>query len=398
MQGYNRSMIQKSTASQPRGIHGLAWLCLLLTALSAQGASLPVVHNPGASFVDVRARRAALQDAKTPRLLDALHHLGSCQGATVPAPPPDSEIIPSRYVSGSHGPINPREEELSRPYNQLQKIVADAANRYLVTGDSGEAVCAINAMKPWARAGALLTYNAADNRQKSYVAEWQVASLALAISIFRDDPRLKPADRTLVIDWLRSAALKLMADNADFRAEAEGNNHFYWRGLAYTATGIISGNNPLYQTGLAIYAKAIGDMDSQGAFPREMKRHELALHYQAFAIEPLVMIAELAQRQGNDLYSLSVNGHRLKDAIDFLRRSIADPALLSAYAPEPQVNEMDSGSPLLSWVEFWNQHSPDPAWQGVLKKPFHDVRAGGSTTLLAAPLQEAAQPAALTAQ
>lgn len=125
-----------------------------------------------------------------------------------------------------------------------------------------------------------------------------------------------------------------------------------------------------------------------------MDRHELALHSQAFAIEPLVMIAELARRQGLEIFDLEEHKRHLSDAIGFLSRAIADPRIVKKYTPEEQQIDPDlrPGSNLLGWAEFWNAYSPDPAWQDLLQKPLYDRVLGGSATLYAAPVSEKPQP------
>jgi poly(beta-D-mannuronate) lyase len=170
------------------------------------------------------------------------------------------------------------------------------------------------------------------------------------------------------------------------------NNHFFWRGLAAAAAGVISGDNKLFAQGVHTYATAIGKMDDQGAFPDEMARHELTMHYQAFAIEPLVMIAELAYRQGLNIYPLEQHGHRLSEAVNFLARALADPSIAKKYTPEAQQIDPDlqPGSALLSWTVLWAARTGDPAWQRYIDKPYFDSRLAGSTTLFAAPTQSLA--------
>jgi len=117
---------------------------------------------------------------------------------------------------------------------------------------------------------------------------------------------------------------------------ARENNHAYWRALCAASVGILTDDNKLYRDALEQYVRAIGQMNPDGSLPLEMARHENALHYQSFALTPLVMIAELAHRQGTDLYSMRVNGHTIADAVDFLVRASANLDLMKQYAQEPQ--------------------------------------------------------------
>jgi poly(beta-D-mannuronate) lyase len=375
---------------------GFCALLLLLFAVPMALAETPLtVRDPNASFLDVQARRKALQNAQTPRLREALASLKSCTTASMPAPPPVGQDIPSRYVSGSHGALNPQEHTLAEPYYKVQDVAAWGANRYLATGDPQEAACVIHALLPWAQSKALLNYNAKDDMVVWFQSTWTVASLSLSVSVIRAEPTLNAAERDQVIAWLRAAAYKSLSETRGPNSGTDRNNHFFWRGLAATAAGVISKDDKLFATGLRIYATAIGEIDSSGAFPEEMKRHELALHYQAFAIEPLVMIAELARRQGLGIYGLVENKRRLSDAVDFLSKAIADPSMVKKYTPEAQQTDPDlkPGSQLLAWAEFWNQRSPDPSWQSALQKPFYTARLGGNTTLYIAPVDEKTPPA-----
>jgi poly(beta-D-mannuronate) lyase len=370
----------------------VAGLTAILIALLFPGvacAETPlVVKDPNTSFLDVAARRQALQNAQSPLLRDALANLKGCVGVPFPAPPPHGQDIPSRYKSGSHGELNPLEHQLSEPYYKIQEIAAQGADKYLATGDPAEANCVIKALLPWVQdKAALLDYSSKDDMVVWFQSTWTVASLS--VSIIRSEPNLNIADRDRVIAWLHNAALKSVSESRGPTSGTSTNNHFFWRGLAAAAAGVISGDNKLFAQGVRTYAAAIGEMDDQGAFPDEMARHELAMHYQAFAIEPLVMIAELAYRQGLNIYPLEQHGHRLSDAVNFLSRALADPSIVKKYTPEAQKIDPDlqPGSALLSWTELWTARTGDPAWQRYIDKAYFDSRLAGSTTLFAAPAQ-----------
>jgi len=173
--------------------------------------------------------------------------------------------------------------------------------------------------------------------------------------------------------------------------DAHENNHAYWRALCATSVGILTSDDKLYRRGLAQYFRAIGQINPDGSFPLEMARHENALHYQSFALAPLVMIAELAARQGPepeiDLYSLRVNGHSISDAVDFLVRASADPTLIKKYASEPQTFSLFSNEKPPAWTEFWAARHPGKPWTDIITAPLVDSTIGGNTTIYAAPAQ-----------
>jgi poly(beta-D-mannuronate) lyase len=118
-----------------------------------------------------------------------------------------------------------------------------------------------------------------------------------------------------------------------------------------------------------------------------MARHENALHYQSFALAPLVMIAELAEQQGIDLYDVRVSGHTINDAVDFLVRASADPSLVKKYASEPQTFSLFSGEKPPAWTEFWAARHPGKPWSELIREPLVDSTIGGNATIYAAPAQ-----------
>jgi poly(beta-D-mannuronate) lyase len=379
--------------SYPAALAIFAAFMMLPIAPRAARAETPlIVKDPNASFLDVAARRLVLKNTQNPLLRDEIANLKGCVGTPFPAPPPHGQDIPSRYKSGSHGELNPVEHQLSEPYYKIQQIAAQGADKYLATGDPAEANCVIQALLPWVQdKAALLDYNSKDDMVVWFQSTWTVASLSLSVSIIRSEPKLDTADRDRVIAWLHNAALKAVSESRGPSSGTSTNNHFFWRGLAATAAGVISGDSKLFAQGVRTYATAVGEMNDQGAFPDEMARHELAMHYQAFAIEPLVMIAELAYRQGLNIYTLQENGHRLSDAVNFLARALADPSIVKKYTPETQQIDPDlqPGSALLSWTELWTARTGDHAWQKYIDKSYFDSRLAGSTTLFAAAAQAA---------
>ncbi|MEI9981465.1 MAG: alginate lyase family protein [Edaphobacter sp.] len=91
---------------------------------------------------------------------------------------------------------------------------------------------------------------------------------------------------------------KVAHRTVDFdNAGKQTNNHHYWRGLAAVSTGVISSDNDLFKWGVGVFKQGIDELDARGALPQEMARHERAIHYQSFALQPLVPLAEFAERQ-----------------------------------------------------------------------------------------------------
>jgi poly(beta-D-mannuronate) lyase len=47
----------------------------------------------------------------------------------------------------------------------------------------------------------------------------------------------------------------------------------------------------------------VGEIQASGVLMREMARAGMALHYHLYALAPLIMIAELGEANGMDLYA-----------------------------------------------------------------------------------------------
>jgi poly(beta-D-mannuronate) lyase len=347
------------------------------------------VRNPSASFFDVVARRDELRGMTTPRLKAAVAALPSCSPGVVPVPPQGRMIIPDYYLEGSHGPVNPAHATAGAPYVAMWKAVARAATRYVATGDSAEAVCLLSILGAWADAGALLNYTHEESRQAWFTVQWATAAAALALSVARGAPEVDPAQLDTVTAWLVKVAghqLSQLPPNPGPGVTSARNNHAHWRGLMAAAVGVVADKDELFRRGLQAFVEAVANLDENGAWPLEMERHERALHYQSFALQPLILIAELAKRQQIDLYAVEPHGRSIHDAVHFLLRAIDDPTLTTHYTPEPQdLDSLKPGSAGHAWAEFYDRRFPGKGAAVLLTAPLFNSWLGGGATVYAAP-------------
>jgi poly(beta-D-mannuronate) lyase len=362
-------------------------LCVPLSLAEKDPYAEAIVTSPDASFFQVSDRYLELSHATTPRVLEALSWKSGCVKSDQLAPPTGRMIIPHHYLSGSNGPINPAENIATAPYRKLNEVVSNGASRYVVTGNPAEAHCVANLLAKWAAANSLLDYSYQESSQAWYQVEWTLSSISLSWSVVQTDASIPAAQRAAILSWMHKVAEYMFDQDPHPGEPARENNHAYWRALCATSVGILTSDDKLYRRGLEQYFRAIGQINPDGSLPLEMARHENALHYQSFALAPLVMIAELAWRQGIDLYSLRVNGHTIGDAVDFLVRASADPSLIKKYASEPQTFSLFSGEKPPAWTEFWAARHPGKPWSDIITAPLVDSTIGGNTTIYAAPAQ-----------
>jgi poly(beta-D-mannuronate) lyase len=356
---------------------------LIFAAAIALQAPGQQVADPHASVVSVASRQRALKATTDPLLREAIAGLPSCIATPLIPAPTGRMNIPRHYLNGSNGPTNPAEAAATRVYALFEKRITAGMNQYVATGSHAESACALAQLDAWAQARALLDYDRNESSQAWFQVEWTLSAAGITDSVLVNDTTLDQAQQQRVTAWLDTAAHK---DISFERPGDTGNNHHDWRALAATSIGVTAGDDKLFRFGIATYKETIGTIDAQGALPREMVRHENATHYQGFALQPLVLIAEFAARQGIDLYSYKANGHTLRDAIVFFGRAVDDPSLILPYTHDPQAGHFGPGD--FAEFAFYTARFGDdglpPAILNALQHPTTDTRIGGCTTILAA--------------
>jgi poly(beta-D-mannuronate) lyase len=356
---------------------------ILITLASTLSALGQHVVDPRASVVDVASRQATLRSTNDPLLRAAIQGLRSCVATPFVAAQAGRMNIPHHYLSGASGPINPAEADATRIYAMFEGRITAGMNQYLATGSHTESACALAQLDGWAQARALLDYDREESSQAWYQVEWTLSSAGITDSILVNDSTLDLIQQKRVTAWLDSAAHK------DISFEKPGdtnNNHHYWRALAATAIGVTSSDNALFAFGVKTYQEAIAEIDANGALPKEMARHENATHYQGFALQPLVLIAQLGTRQGIDVYAYRAQGHTLRDAIIFFGRAVDDPSLIKPYTTDTQSAHFGSSdfAAFAFYTARFGTGGLPPAIVNALRQPMESTRIGGNTTILAA--------------
>lgn len=361
-----------------RSIYFPALILVLASSCQAQHVS-----NPRASLIDVPARQHLLEHTSDALLLAAKASVPSCVNTPAVAAPPSPIDIPHHYLSGSHGPTNPAEAAATHVYAAFETRITAGMNQYVATGSEAEAKCSLNQLDTWAEAKALLNYDPKESSQAWYQVEWTLSSAGITDSVLATDAEIDPAQQKRVATWLNTAAHKLIAFE---RPTDNPNNHHYWRALAAVSVGIVSSDDKLFDFGVNTYKQAIGEIDARGAFPREMARHERATHYQTFALQPLIPIAEFAARQHVDLYSYAPNGRSIRDAIIFFGRAVGDPSLIKPYNSDVQDRDFGGSdyAPYIFYAARFGTSGLPPSITTALQHPLAATRIGGSTNVLAA--------------
>ena len=307
----------------------------------------------------------------------------------LPAPPLKNLSFNSVYEENdpSRSEIDPeafeRYKKRTRRLRQFENKLSGMANAYLESDGQSywQADCVLDWLSAWAGGDALL---GRDNSQGQFVRQWTLATLSSAYVQVRNDPGLDPEKKKTVDAWLGRIAQKVI-DSYPSRTEATSkqNNHLYWGAWAVAITGAALNNRDFYEWGinkakLAIYAHIQPD----GTLPLEMTRGKRALRYHIFSLTPLVMLAELGERNGDHLYEIGDHGiHRLVNRVLI---GMDDPSFFEEKTGSPQepVEGMSPGH--FSWMEPYNNRFPDPRIDKWLQhyRPVIARRTGGDMTML----------------
>ncbi len=340
----------------------LAALSIVLAVTVAGTWFLTQAPAPtGMLYFDVPVRQDLLRQTSDPVLaaLMAPRKIStSTTAGSLQAPVVGPLSIPKFYLDVSANIRNPDWSPAMKPVFQFHEAVNDIARLYVISGDPAYAQLLVEFLDGWAGADSLTEHG---NKQGWYSITWATVDAGLTYSVVRNDPSLDPAAKGRVEAWLHEVAANNIAQPGalDYPNSDGRNNLSYWRGLEATVVGKVTEDLQMFDWGIDTFKRALTDMNADGSFPGEMARGEGALRYQHFAIEPLVLIAEVAARQGIDLYSLSADGRSLHTAVDFAISAINDPTLIEKYTSETQNFSAPNG---LGWAEPYYQRFPKPRW------------------------------------
>ncbi|HEY1804932.1 MAG TPA: alginate lyase family protein [Terracidiphilus sp.] len=283
---------------------------------------------------------------------------------TCPDPPPFSKSIDadSYYSDAHHSIVDPKALEAERNATEapthLGEWATQAADAYRTHGSSAAAACVYALLDAAARAHAWA--GSMPTPQGSYEQKWLLASVSVAYLKVRLSGAGSPDQEKEIRRWLDTVATSAIdyVERKESNPESDAwNNHRYWAGLAVCAAGIATGDRSDYEWGIASYKAGVDRIQPDGALPREMARAGRALHYHIYALAPLVMIAELAEANGLDLYSYK-NGaiHRL---VRVCISGLEDPGIFGKATGVLQEDADVTSGAYIGWAVPYVKRFPD---------------------------------------
>ena len=288
-----------------------------------------------------------------------------------PAPPPFAKTldVEGYYTDAHHSIIDPKkkeaEEKATEAPTHLGQWSGLAADAYLTQGSRAAALCVFSLLEAAARTHAWS--GEMPTGQGHYEQKWLLAGTAISYLKVRDSGLATADQQKEILRWFSSVADRVTeyVDSRKVNPDSDAwNNHRYWAGFAVAAAGIACNDRSDFTWGIASYKAGADQIQSDGVLPHEMARAGRALHYHLYALAPLIMIAELAQANGIDLYSYN-NGaiHRL---VSLCIAGLRNPEIFSKATGVPQdiTGGPYSGADI-GWAVPWVARFPDPqlsAW------------------------------------
>jgi poly(beta-D-mannuronate) lyase len=292
-------------------------------------------------------------------------------------PPPVVDLNLERFYEDSAGSIvEPTRMEdhkvQTAPLVEFVGFITKEADRSWKqrSNPTATVACALQWISGWARGGAYL--GKMGSKQSEAQRKWDLAGTALGYLKLRRNASAE--DRALIEPWLSKWADATRAAFDD--AGIKRNNHWYWLGLAEAAVALATDDTKRWQAAKDIFTDATKDISADGTLPLELAREGRALYYHVFALEPLVLMAEIAAARGEDWYAIN-NGavHRL---VARTVEGIADPAVFDKLAGITQQRPIKVG---VAWAKLYRARFPG-TMSADIEQPINHRWLGGDVSVL----------------
>jgi poly(beta-D-mannuronate) lyase len=308
-----------------------------------------------------------------------------------PAPPPVQSLsIQSRY-EGSDASRATLNKEVQAETKALLKPLDDflrdlsAGVETMLKSDADQrpdlADCLLQQMAVWAEADALSDLGTQTTQLTIGARLAGLAIVATQAALYATDPDTREA----VGDWLsRRVGEQMRFWEIAPRGAASGNLRA-WAGLAAAATTELN-NDPVMRS-WAIWSTSyvLCSVNSDGSLPQEMGREKFALHYQLYALSPLVTSIKLLERQGILLFEHCDGA--LERAVHFALSDLETGAQTEAITGHVQ-SFFDGSAELkkhhLAWLEAYLSLTSDPLAEefATARRPLSFSKLGGNQTLI----------------
>ena len=276
-----------------------------------------------------------------------------------------------------------------KPVRDYLIAVTQMVDKAALGRDADAGGCAISWLQTWAAGNAL---EGTMNEQGSYEHMWITAGLALAYLKLRDTGLVTVDAGKPIEAWLGTSSDSIEPTFDAARAKRGPTNLQDWAGLAIAAVGVALNDPTRFEWGIERFREGTRQVTKDGFLPLELRRGQRALHYHTFALDPLVMLAEIGEANGLPLYN--ENRGALRRLAERTLAGILDPTAFNARAGAVQDIHATLRIDEIAWMEPYQSRYPLPAMETLLEKyrPVVYERCGGDLTTTYAQLRGAPKP------
>ena len=283
-----------------------------------------VVTNPDIVFVDVPWRKQEL--AQLPdNIKNDMCWAGYLEGQGIDL--------------ASYTPVPPADIWDDAALDEMTLPVFFGRFYYDYLDDPDAAGLITRSLSAYAKASTWLDLEFPEDENRVYNLGLHMAVYLRAWKAVRNDPVISNTQRAEIDQYLHGLArlltISIAHENGASNPDEVGDtlNHAWSRDLAVMMYGIMTGNDALFQVGIARYFAILdGLVRPDGSHVYESQRAGAALHYSLNATAVMIRMAELAANQGYDLYSAEVNGIGLHKIVEFHISVLEDETLIHPYS------------------------------------------------------------------
>jgi len=259
-------------------------------------------------------------------------------------------------------------DKASQAPMDLSRGAALAADAYLEIGSRSAALCVYSLLDAAAKADAW--DGKMDNFSGVYVQNWMLSGVGIAYLKVRPSGLGTAAQDAAIQKWFKLLAGRVREFFDEEVPRLGGpqneNNHIYWAGLAVAAEAIADNDHDAGEWALYTYRMGLANIQPDGSLKMEMNRGQGALHYHLYALAPLIMMAELGEANGIDLYAENDGAiHRL---VKFCEAGLEDPTVLEKRTGVAQVVELPWGGSDIGWAVPYVRRFPDAKLSALIAK------------------------------
>jgi poly(beta-D-mannuronate) lyase len=247
-----------------------------------------------------------------------------------PCPPPPAKLTANSFYSdANHSIVDPSLFSLwlsnSKPFNDFVEFVANMVDaRRPVARD-----CALTWLSTWARRRAMLDTASPEINQHHMLRAWSTTGLAMSvwrmIKLCSPHDMMRP-DVQVIVRWLVQCISRSMTPFN--RPHALANNHAQAIGLSCLIVGVLADDVPLIAFARRQFDAAMSRIRN-GTLPLELQRASRAAHYHAFALQHIMLAAEVAKVALHEDWAVARGGDRFRQLVSFTLGGLRDPRSLA---------------------------------------------------------------------